>query len=125
MTTTRRISGYSTNDVQSVHLEFHPTWYNVPRPDHESIIIMDIVIKNELWSVYNNVPVGEELTCLHRCCGKLCSPCVGKIHIDGKSFTESGISVTSDRLQSINEVNFVRSRKDAMLAESNWYGLWS
>ena len=124
---TWRISGYSTNDVQSVHLEFHPTLYNIQlsRPDHESIIIMDIVIKNELWSVYTNVPVGEELTCLHRCCRKLFSPCVGKVHIDGKSFMESGISVTSDRLQSNNEVNFVRSRKDAMLAESDWYGHWS
>ena len=42
-----RISGYSTNDVQSVHLKFHPTLYNaqLSRPHHESTA-MDIVIKN-------------------------------------------------------------------------------
>ena len=114
----------STNDIPSIHLEFHPTLYDtqLSRSYHQSY---DEVIKQWAENPKRNLSVLSKFSLyvqasllgknqhvsviiaesfvLHRC--------VGKIHMDGKSFTESGITVTSDRLQSINEVDFCGSRR--------------
>ena len=77
---------------------------------------MDIVVKNgprnlpNFFLNFENVPSKFSLYVQTSLLGKnqhvsivvaksfLLHRCVGKIHMDGKSFSESGISVTSNRL---------------------------
>ena len=100
------INGYSENDMQLIHLEFYPALYDaqLSRPHHKSIT-MDFVIKNcgkisskkELERTFQTRSVCMSKRCPNDAESFVLHRCISKIHMDGKSFTESGIPATSDR----------------------------
>ena len=86
-----RISRYSINDIQSVHLEFHPTLYNaqLSRPHHESIIIMDIVIKIGWVTSQKKNPRAyfPNSVCMSK------RPCWGRINMSPSLFQKAFFSI--------------------------------
>ena len=86
---TTRISGYSTNDIQSVHLEFHPTLYNaqLSRPHHESII-MNIVIRE---TSYKKIELERAYFPNSVCMSK--RPCWGRINMSPSLLQKAFFSI--------------------------------